>query len=49
MILCFVGRDSARPNIPQADEAWTTVPGRQRNVNVDPKKFQDVKKVRNYL
>ncbi|XP_020914522.1 eukaryotic translation initiation factor 4 gamma 1 [Exaiptasia diaphana] len=39
------GRDSPRPSgVPQADETWTTVPGRTRNVNVDPKKFQDAKK-----
>ena len=38
------GRESPRPSaIPQADETWTTVGRGPRTVNVDPKKFQNIK------
>ncbi|XP_067049719.1 eukaryotic translation initiation factor 4 gamma 1-like isoform X3 [Acropora muricata] len=39
------GRDSPRPgSIPQADESWTTVGRGPRNMSVDPKKFQNLKR-----
>ncbi|XP_068699668.1 eukaryotic translation initiation factor 4 gamma 1-like isoform X2 [Montipora foliosa] len=39
------GRDSPRAGaIPQADESWTTVGRGPRNVSVDPRKFQNIKR-----
>ncbi|PFX24037.1 Eukaryotic translation initiation factor 4 gamma 1 [Stylophora pistillata] len=40
------GRDSPRPSggVPQADETWTTVGRGPKNVSVDPKRFQNIKR-----
>ncbi|KAL9970594.1 hypothetical protein ACROYT_G022998 [Oculina patagonica] len=39
------GRDSPRPNVvAPGDETWTTVGRGPRNVSVDPKKFQNIKR-----
>ncbi|XP_027039827.1 eukaryotic translation initiation factor 4 gamma 3-like isoform X3 [Pocillopora damicornis] len=40
------GRDSPRPSggVPQADETWTTVSRGPKNVSVDPKRFQNIKR-----
>ena len=41
------GRDSPRNvGVPQADDGWTSVAkGGAKNVNFDPKKFQNISKV----